>query len=148
MSESWAAFAAVQDAAFATATAATRASFLPASRLTAAELRDVLTSARHLVVATTRPDGRRHSAPSSFACYDGGFWLPAGAGTVRVRNVRATPYAALVVMADAIVTAEGPATLTSDPPAGVLTAYDRSVDWVAVWILVRPERLFSYRATD
>jgi hypothetical protein len=51
-------------------------------------------------------------------------------------------------MADAVVTAEGPATLTSYPPAGVLTAYDRSVDGVSVWILVRPERLFSYRATD
>jgi hypothetical protein len=145
MSESWDAFVAVQDASFATATAVTRASFPPESRLTAAELRDVLTGARHLVVATTRPDGRPHSAPSSFACYDGGFWLPAGAGTVRVRNIRSTPYAALVVMADATVTAEGPATLTTDPPAGVLTAYDRRVDWVSIWIHVRPERLFSYR---
>jgi hypothetical protein len=48
-------------------------------------------------------------------------------------------------MADATVTAEGPATLTTDPPAGVLTAYDRRVDWVSIWIHVRPERLFSYR---
>lgn len=146
--DTWTAFATMQAAAFATATATTRASFPEESRLTADELRDVLLATRSLVVSTTRRDGRPHSALSSFTCHDGSFWLPASAGTVRARNVATNPYAALAITEGAVITAEGPADIVLDPPDSVLTSYARETAWVALWIRVRPNRLFSYRTRD
>jgi hypothetical protein len=139
-------FGELQDATFATASEATRTSYPPERRLTAAQLDAVLSSGRYAIVSTTRADGRPHAAPTSFSVVDGVLWLPTVAGSVRARNVTRQPWAVLVV-AEGVgethlaVVVEGPVTVSAEPPGGLPRP-----EWAAEWLALRPERVLSYAA--
>ena len=140
--------AALQAETFAASPPATATSYPPERRLSGAALRAVLTSGRYATVSTTRPDGRPHCAPSSFTLHGTEIWLPTVAGAVRLRNVRANPYAVVCVTEGVsgthlAVIAEGPVRVSSDPPPGAEVK-----DWMAEWIVVTMERLLSYAAED
>ena len=66
--------------------------------LDADEIRRLLEIRIYGVLATSRPDGRPHAAPVSFAVLDGHLWLASNRSTVRMRNLTGSPLAVLVVM--------------------------------------------------
>jgi hypothetical protein len=139
-------FGALQDATFARSPAATATSYPPERRLTGAQVEAVLASGRYAVVASTRPDGRPHLAPTSFRLVGGELWLPTVAGAVRARNVRHQPWLALSVTEGAgdthlAVLVEGPARVTAEPPPG-----GDVPEWAAEWIVLTPRRVLSYAA--
>jgi general stress protein 26 len=120
-------------------------------------LEAVVRSRKYLLVATVKPSGRPHAAPSSFVWHNGCFWLPTESGAVRVKNLTHNPYASLVLAEGedeyhgAILT-EGPVELvpTEDAPDEPgklwLAKLGHPPEWADVWIVVRPARLFSYAA--
>jgi hypothetical protein len=116
---------------------------------------------RYCVLATARPDGRAHAAPVAFVIADGSFWIATLQG-LRLRNLRANPWASIVVMdGDAdegeegvphrALTAEGPVVLHE---VDVLARFEEqwldrhtdAPDWATAFIELRPERLFSHAA--
>lgn len=151
-----ASLAAVQDATFAAASAATVTSYPPERRLSGALLASVLTTRRYAVLSTTRPDGRPHATPTSFVLSGSALWLPTVAGAARARNVRAQPYAVLVLSegergAHLAVIAEGPVTvepLSPEAEADAVAQLDTVPDWAAHWLVLRPARLMSYAAEE
>jgi nitroimidazol reductase NimA-like FMN-containing flavoprotein (pyridoxamine 5'-phosphate oxidase superfamily) len=58
---------------------------------------ELLGRRRYCVLATARPDGRAHAAPVAFVVAGGAFWFGTVKG-LRLRNLRASPWASLVVM--------------------------------------------------
>ena len=140
---------ALQDRTFARSTAATAVSYPPERRLSAAQLASYLDRRKFAVVSSTRPDGRPHTAMSVFVRRGTTFWLPTMAGSVRERNLRATPWLTMVI-AEAdhpehiAVIIEGPAEVIAPPqvPADVRAAL--TGDWVSTWICLTAERLLSY----
>jgi general stress protein 26 len=90
------ALVALQDASYARARRGLRSSWPSEQAMTAAGLHAFLEARRYGILATTRPDGRPQAAPISFLVRDGAFWFATVAGA-RLRNVRANPYASLVV---------------------------------------------------
>ena len=146
---------ALQASTFAASPAATATSYPPERRLSGAALVAVLSSPRYATVSTTRPDGRPHAAPAAFVLSGTSLWLPTVAGAVRLRNVRANPYAVLVVSdgtagSHVAVIAEGPVTVADALPpeveADVVAQIERVPEWAAAWIVLRPSRLLSYAA--
>jgi hypothetical protein len=141
--------AAIQARTFAHATPATKGSYPPESRLTEHQLRDFLDRRAFAVVATSRPDGRPHTAISSFACAGTTFWLPTGSGTVRERNVSAQPWVSLVITEGdrgehIVVIAEGEAEMV---PAAQVPPEIRDAGnghWATQWLCVPVTRLLSY----
>ena len=65
--------------------------------LDADEIRRLLEVRRYGILATSRPDGRPHAAPVSFAIVHGGLWFASNRSTVRMRNLERMPVAAFVV---------------------------------------------------
>ena len=116
---------------------------------------------RYCVLASSRADGRAHAAPVAFVVHDGAFWFATVAG-LKLRNLAANPWAALVVMeGDAdegesgdphvALTAEGPVTLHAiDDWRSLETDWlRRHTDpptWATAFAELRPARLFSYAA--
>lgn len=148
---------AVQDASFAAASAATVTSYPPERRLSGDVLEEVLRARRYATVASTRPDGRPHAAPTSFVLVGDALWLPTVAGAVRARNVRAQPWLVLVLTegegdAHLAVIAEGPvavvpdADLPDDVAQAAAERLEGRPDWAAEWLVLRPARLLSYAA--
>ena len=135
------ALVAVQERSYRHASAAVRGSWPPEHAMEAEELAAFLTRVSLCVLATSRPDGRPQAAPVAFELRDGAFRIATMAGA-RLRNLRARPYAALVVSegpqgSHRMVMAEGPVVLheeAAEQPA-----------WAAATIELRPEILFSYR---
>jgi nitroimidazol reductase NimA-like FMN-containing flavoprotein (pyridoxamine 5'-phosphate oxidase superfamily) len=149
--------AALQDASFARANAATRTSYPPERRMTGAQLERYLAQRRYAVVASTRADGRPHAALTAYVCVGGQLWLPAVAGSARARNVAQTPAVSLVLSDGegddhAAVVLEGDVSLVPDAeaPGDVTSAYadrhGRAPDWANEWLVVTPTRLLSYVA--
>ena len=115
---------------------------------------------RYAVLATSRPDGRAQAAPIAFSVADGAFLIASVAGP-RVRNLRARPYASLVVVegereTHRAVTVEGPVVLHEGDALHVSRArldsawvkrHGKAPDWAAALIELRPELLFSHDAT-
>jgi nitroimidazol reductase NimA-like FMN-containing flavoprotein (pyridoxamine 5'-phosphate oxidase superfamily) len=158
----------LQSASYSRAGQGLRSSWPERRALDADGLLDLLTHLRYAVLATARPDGRAHAAPVGFLVADGAFWI----GTVegrRLRNLRARPWASLVVMegeaeraagdgvAHRAVTVEGPTTLhEGDALAAAYAGLDarwierhgHSPDWAAALVQLRPERVFSYAAGE
>ena len=151
---------ALQRESYAGATAGLRAAWPEAQALDAAGMAGLLGRHRYCVLATGRADGRPHAAPVAFAVADGAFWFATVAG-LRLRNLRATAWASLVVMegqADAgadgephrALTAEGPVTLHEVSAAYArvepqwLERHGHAPDWAAAFAELRPARLFSY----
>ncbi len=142
---------ALQAETFARATTATASSYPQERRLTAAQLASYLDRRAFAVVGSTRADGRPHAAMSSYIRRDTTFWLPTVAGSVRERNLRATPWLTMVITEGdrgehVVVILEGPAELIApaEVPGDVRSA--ARGDWVNAWIRLKAERLLSYAA--
>jgi hypothetical protein len=138
-----------------------------ADALDEAGIADLLGRRRYCVLATARPDARAHAAPVAFVVARGAFWF----GTVdglRLRNLRATPWASVVVMEGerdvddpedgephraltaegTVVLHEGAAFDTAFEPLRELwiARHDHAPDWAVALIELRPERVFSHSA--
>jgi len=151
----------IQRSSYAGATPRFREGWPEADALQHDELAALLDRHPYCVLATARADGRAHAAPVAFVIHDGAFWFATVAG-LRLRNLKAQPWAALVIMeGDADVgevgqphvalTVEGPVVLHpiddwhlfetewlrrhTDPPT-----------WAVALAELRPERLFSHAA--
>jgi Pyridoxamine 5'-phosphate oxidase len=140
--------AAIQEQTFASATKATAGSCPPERRLTAGQLAAYLDRRAFAVIGSRRPDGRPHAAISSYIRQGRQFWLPAAAGSVRERNVRARPWLTMTISEGdrdhhVVVLIEGPASVIA--PAGVPAEVRAAVpgNWAAAWIRLTAERLLS-----
>jgi hypothetical protein len=139
-----------------------RAVWPRSSALDGARLAGFLERNRYGVLATARPDGRPHAAPVAFTLHDGAFWIGTVRG-LRLRNLRATPWAALVVIegqADAGETGEPHRALTAEGPVAIhpvdavwpeleaawLARHGHAPDWADAVLELRPERVFSHDA--
>jgi nitroimidazol reductase NimA-like FMN-containing flavoprotein (pyridoxamine 5'-phosphate oxidase superfamily) len=116
---------------------------------------------RYAVLATARRDGRAHAAPIAFVVSGGSFWVATVEG-LRLRNLRANPWASVVVMdGDAdedeegtphrALTAEGPIVLHEVAALARfedawLARHTDAPDWATAFVELRPERLFSHAA--
>ena len=151
----------VQRSSYAGASEAFRAGWPEADALDAPGMAALLADNRYAVLATARPDGRAHAAPVAFVVSEGSFWIATVEG-LRLRNLRASPWASVVVMdgeADEgeegkphrALTAEGPVSLHD---VAVLERFEQhwlerhtdAPDWARAFIELRPERLFSHAA--
>jgi hypothetical protein len=130
-----------------------------ADALDANELQRLLEELVYGVLATGRPDGRAHAAPVAFSVEEGAFWIATVEG-LRLRNLRAVPWASLVLAegqrgrSHRALTAEGPVRLHE---GGAFATARRRLDelwsarhgqppeWAAAFIELRPERVFSHR---
>jgi nitroimidazol reductase NimA-like FMN-containing flavoprotein (pyridoxamine 5'-phosphate oxidase superfamily) len=133
-----------------------------ADALDEAGIADLLGRRRYCVLATARPDARAHAAPVAFVVAGGAFWFGTVEG-LRLRNLRSTPWASVVVMEgdrDAqdphrALTAEGATVLHEGAAFGTafeplretwIARHGREPDWAVALVELRPERLFSYSA--
>ena len=151
----------VQRASYAAASEGFRATWPEAQALDRPGMAAFLDDIRYAVLATARPDGRAHAAPVAFVVSEGSFWVATVNG-LRLRNLRAGPWASIVVMdGDAdegeegkphrALTAEGPVVLHD---VAVLERFERrwlerhtdAPDWATAFIELRPQRLFSHAA--
>ena len=119
------------------------------------------------MLASSRPDGRPHAAPVAFVVAEGAFWFATVEG-LRLRNLRSTPWAALVVMEGErdeddegeeaphrALTAEGPVVVHETDALALafeplreawLARHGRPPDWAAALVELRPQRVFSHAA--
>ena len=162
-----AAFADVQRRSYAAASRGLRSSWPESQALDASGLAALLGRRRYCVLATSRPDGRPHAAPVAFVVGARAFWFATVEG-LRLRNLRATPWAALVVMEGErdedeageglphrALTAEGPVAVHEADAFGPAFEPLRPVwaarhgdppDWAAALVELRPQRVFSHAA--
>jgi nitroimidazol reductase NimA-like FMN-containing flavoprotein (pyridoxamine 5'-phosphate oxidase superfamily) len=118
----------------------------------------LLDELRYAVLATGRPDGRAHASPVAFSYENGAFWIASVEG-LRLRNLRAKPWASLVVTegqdeaSHRALTADGAVRLHDAP--GFAAIRDRLgeqwierhrqlPDWATAFIELIPERVFSH----
>jgi nitroimidazol reductase NimA-like FMN-containing flavoprotein (pyridoxamine 5'-phosphate oxidase superfamily) len=114
---------------------------------------------RYAVLATGRPDGRPHAAPIAFSVWRGAFWIATVRGA-RLRNLRARPYASIVIMEGDVrpqhrtVIAEGAVIIhdgagQADPLFGEnwRMRFGSDPTWAAAMLELRPERVFSFDGT-
>ena len=156
----------IQSASYRTARGI-KAAWPEADALDADGISDLLGAHRYCVLATGRPDGRAHAAPVAYVAAAGAFWFGTVAG-LRLRNLRAGPWASLVVMEGErdsdepgddplhrALTAEGPVSLhEGDAFAAAfaplreswLARHGHEPDWAVVLAELRPERIFSHAA--
>ena len=161
------ALAALQRRSYAAASAGFRAAWPEAQALDSAGLRDLLGRRRYCVLATSRGDGRAHAAPVAFTVAAGAFWFATVDG-LRLRNLRSTPWAALVVMEGErdedeegdepfhrALTAEGPVVIHEGEAFSAafeplrqawVARHGHPPDWAVALVELRPERLFSHAA--
>ena len=153
----------IQRRSYASATPGLRAAWPERQALDADGLDALLCRHKYCVLATARADGRAHAAPVAFAVADGAFWIATVEG-LRLRNLRARPWASLVVMeGDAdegeagephrALTAEGPVELHEVGAvwprleAEWLARHDHPPDWAEAFVELRPARVFSHDAS-
>lgn len=153
------ALVAIQAASYEGAAAPVTGSWPQASAMEVEAMAAFLEHKRYAVLATTRPDGRPQAAPIAFGVEDGAFWIATVAGA-RLRNLRATPYASLVVVEGEgddhrALRAEGPVTLHEGAAFEAARArldpqwrrrQGSEPTWARAFIELRPERVFSYDA--
>jgi general stress protein 26 len=151
----------IQRSSYEAATSNMRVGWPEADALGRDELAALIDRHPYCVLATTRADGRAHATPVAFIVHNGAFWFATVAG-LKLRNLKAHPWASLVVMeGDADVgevgqphialTAEGPVTLH---PIDDWHSFDtewlrRHTDpptWAVALAELRPERLFTHAA--
>lgn len=154
------ALAEIQERSYARATPGLHESYPRSRKMDAGRLAAFFDSRRYVVLATSRPDGRPQAAPVAFVVWNRAFWFASVRGA-RLRNLRAQPYASIVLMegegpSHRAVIAEGPIVLHEVRDKGSIAAEfrarwtDRHGDaptWAAAIIELRPKRLFSYDAT-
>jgi hypothetical protein len=152
----------VQRRSYETARGGLRGSWPETQALGREELRRFLDELVYGVLATARLDGRAHAAPVAFSLDGGAFWVGSVEG-LRLRNLRATPWASLVLFdgqrgeRHRALTAEGPVRLHE---GANLRAVRHRLDtawvarhgsapvWAAAFLELRPERVFSHRSQD
>lgn len=148
---------AIQDRSYEQAGGSIRRSWPNKTAMDAQTLAGFLERKRYAILASVRPDGRPQAAPVAFHVKDGAFWIATVAGA-RVRNLHATPHAALVISEGErgnhrAVRVEGPVTLhEGDALAAVRKRLDAAweerqgsaPEWAAAFIELRPETLYSY----
>jgi predicted nuclease with RNAse H fold/nitroimidazol reductase NimA-like FMN-containing flavoprotein (pyridoxamine 5'-phosphate oxidase superfamily) len=148
--------AAIQELSYERAADSLRSSWPPESAMDAAGLSAFLARKDYAVLATATPDGRPQAAPVAFFVQDGSFWIATVAG-VRLRNLRAVPYASLVVAEGdrgdhRAVRVEGPVRLHDGPEPELESLrqawqerHGSDPRWAAAFVELRPELLFSYK---
>lgn len=159
----------VQRRSYEGASAGLRGSWPERQALHADGVAALLSRHRYAVLATARADGRAHAAPVAFTVAGAAFWFATVDG-LRARNLRATPWASLVVMhgqrdedespelgeSHVALTAEGPVVLHEGDAFRVayermrdvwLARHGHPPDWAAALAELRPERLFSHDAS-
>ena len=153
----------LQRRSYAAASEGLRAAWPERQALRVAGLTGLLGRHRYCVLATARPDGRAHAAPVAFAFVEGAFWIATVEG-LRLRNLRASPWASLVVMegeADEgeagaphrALTAEGSVALHGVDvvwprlEAVWLARHGHAPDWATAFAELRPSRVFSHDAS-
>jgi pyridoxamine 5'-phosphate oxidase-like protein len=149
----------VQRQSYARAGASLRGAWPEETALRSEELHDLLERLVYGVLATARPDGRAHATPIAFSLEHMAFWIATVAG-LRLRNLRANPWASLVLTdgqraaRHSALTAEGPVTLHEGTAfeavrerldEGWRARHGRAPDWAVAFIELRPERILSYR---
>lgn len=149
---------AVQARSVVRAARSTRASWPPDRSLAPERLHQFLDRKKYAVLSTARPDGRPHAAMVAFCLRDGVFWLPSVAGSARLRNLAAEPWATLVVSEGegeehVAVVVEGDA-LVHDEPAPVLDGFLRDAwaqkfgtdltTWVGAVVELVPRKVLSH----
>jgi nitroimidazol reductase NimA-like FMN-containing flavoprotein (pyridoxamine 5'-phosphate oxidase superfamily) len=119
-----------------------------------AELRGFIEEHTYCVLATANERGRASARPVAYTVLGTSFWFATVAGR-RLRDLEATPWASIVVAsgdrgAHRAIVADGPVTITRQPPEELLDAWERRhssrADWAVAWFEVRPARLLSYAA--
>lgn len=160
MLEDASAFIEIQERSYARASPSILTSYPHSRAMDAPRLAAFLDGRRYAVCATSRMDGRPQASPVAFLIWNGAFWFASVRGA-RLRNLRARPYASVVIMdgegpAHRAVIAEGPALLHEVRSADPLPEEFRQrwierhgalPSWAAALIEIRPDRLFSYDAT-
>jgi general stress protein 26 len=151
------ALAEIQRRSYAAATPALKGSWPESHALDSAGIAELLGRHRYCVLATGREDGRAHAAPVAFVIGEDALWFATVNG-LRLRNLRATAWASLVVMEEqphSALTAEGPIVLheaeafaRSFEPirATWLDRHGGDPDWAVALAELRPERVFSHAA--
>jgi hypothetical protein len=162
------ALAELQRRSYERASGALRGSWPQRQALDAAGIARHLSRHRYAVLATGRADGRPHAAPVAFTVAVGAFWIATVEG-LRARNLRATPWASLVVMhgerdedegpergePHVALTAEGPVVLhDGDAFAAAyarvsepwLERHGAGPEWAVALAELRPESVFSHAA--
>jgi nitroimidazol reductase NimA-like FMN-containing flavoprotein (pyridoxamine 5'-phosphate oxidase superfamily) len=135
-----------------------RSSWPEEDALDGSALASLLAELRYGVLATARPDRRAHAAPVAFSYEDGAFWIASVEG-LRLRNLRSTPWASLVVMegqdgtSHRALTAEGRVQIHEGAPFASArdqlderwrARHGRVADWAGAFIELVPERIFSH----
>lgn len=134
----------VQRDSFARASPALLSSWPPERALDRERLAAFVAEHDFCVLATVTPSGRPQARPVRYAVGDGAFWVASARGA-RLRNLRSTPWASLVVSIGSgaehtMLLAEGPVTIHGEPPPAVTWGGS----WAAAYVELRPERLYSY----
>jgi nitroimidazol reductase NimA-like FMN-containing flavoprotein (pyridoxamine 5'-phosphate oxidase superfamily) len=148
---------AIQDESYEKAGGSIRSSWPQRTAMNAQALAGFLERKRYAILATVRPDGRPQAAPVAFHVSGGAFWIATVAGA-RVRNLQASPHAALVISEGErgnhrAVRVEGSVSLHEDEALAAVrkkldSAWEErqgsTPEWAAAFIELRPETLYSY----
>ena len=144
----------VQEASYRGADGALKGSWPAERAMDAAALEAFLAERRYCVLATTTASGRPQARPVAFTVAGASIWFATDAGG-RLRNLERTPWVSVVIAegegeAHRAVAADGPVTLSREPPPELLERWEERfgsrADWAAVWFELRPARLYSYDA--
>ena len=145
----------IQRRSYASATGGIRGSWPESQALDEAGIAELLGRHRYCVLASGRADGRAHAAPVAFVAVEDALWFATVDG-LRLRNLRATGWASLVVMEEnphSALTAEGPVVLYEGDAFGRafeplreswLARHGNEPGWAVALAELRPERVFSY----
>ena len=144
---------AIQDASYAVASSSLLESWPKAHAMDRGSLGSFLEAMSYCVLATTRPDRRPQASPVAFLTYRGAFWFASVPGA-RIRNLRAVPFASLVVLdgqasRHRALVAEGQVVLHPLTEAFARrwqARHGNRASWAALVIELQPERLFSFVA--
>jgi hypothetical protein len=148
----------VQRRSYARAAAGVRSSWPETEALDTEGFGALVGDVPYCVLATSRPDGRAHAAPVAYSVAEGVFWVATVEG-LRLRNLRARPWASLVVMEGEgdhhrALTAEGPVRLHEGADLEAIHArlaglwakrHGSAPSWAVAFVELHPERVFSYR---
>jgi nitroimidazol reductase NimA-like FMN-containing flavoprotein (pyridoxamine 5'-phosphate oxidase superfamily) len=144
----------VQHASYVSAGGALRGAWPPEQAMSRSELDGFLSERTYCVLATVAAHGRPQARPVAFAVLGGSIWFATVAGG-RLENIERTPWVSVVISEGEgdehrAVVADGPVTLSDEPPAEVLDLWEQRFGsraaWAVRWFELRPERLYSHRA--
>jgi nitroimidazol reductase NimA-like FMN-containing flavoprotein (pyridoxamine 5'-phosphate oxidase superfamily) len=142
----------VQTASYRRASAGILRSWPLERALGADELDGFLDELRYCVLATTSGRGRPQARPVAFIPFGDAIWFATGASG-RLSNLERMPWVSVVVSEGdgdehRAVVADGPVTISSEPPDGLLAAWESRfgsrAEWAVAWLELRPERVYSY----